>query len=127
MNDYPFPFGPLNQDPKKELEEILKWQEKINQENIKALRKVFKDEIKETFMINMLNKVKKDHNDFLKYYPNALTLNPIEMYQGSDDRIDFDICCHIVGTHKFNTLFLDESKKGVLQKDTNYKNKFMNI
>ena len=125
MNNTPFPLKPFSVDPKKEIENFIKWQESINRENLKALRKIFKEEIKETFLINILNKVKAEHNDILKYYPNALNLNPVEMMQGADDRVDFDICCHIVGIHKFNMLFLDDIKKGEFQKDLKYQNKLV--
>lgn len=107
--------------------DVLKEQvEKINKANMKALRNIFKDEIKETFLIKIYNKIRKEHTDIIDYYANAFNLNVEGLLQGADDRIDYDLCCHIVGIHKSNILFLSEEEKGRLQKSSDYCKKLCN-
>ena len=85
-----------------------------------ALKKIFGDEIKTSFLIKILNKVVEKHMDIIKYYKNALNFNLEEAIQGANDDMDYDICRHIVGHHSFNMLFLPESEKGSLQENNKY-------
>lgn len=115
MNNFPFP--PLNRNSKESLDELS---EKIYRENIKALKKIFKDDIKESFLISVFNNVQKKYVDILDYYPNEFDLSPTNLIINGDAQIDYDICCHIVGIHKFNMLFLPESTRGEYQKNPKY-------
>lgn len=116
MNNFPFPI--LDE---KEKNEIIRKKNEINKKKHEALRNIFKNDIKGSFLISILNKVYDVlGNSIFQYYPNAFNITDIVVLQGADERIDFDICQHIVGIHKFNTLFLSNEEKGSLQKDTKY-------
>lgn len=117
---------PQMNNPKEMMDNIKKMNEQIIQQNHKALRNLFKKEIKESFLIQMSEKVKVDHPDIFKYYKNAFNMSLESILQGIDDRIDYDICCHIVGIHKSNILFLRDDEKGNLQNDSKYKQQLSN-
>ena len=130
-NNVPMPMFPPN--PQKLLEDLNKSMndlqvqvDKINKANMKALRNIFKEEIKETFLIKIYNTIKKEHPDIIDYYANAFNLNVEGILQGAGDRIDYDLCCHIVGIHKSNILFLSEEERGRLQKSSEYCKKLCN-
>ena len=96
---------------------------KFNKENNKALRNLFRNDIKGNFLIKILEKIRLNYSDVYKYYENPLNVNIENILQGMDDKIDYDVCCHIVGIHKSNTLFLSDEQKIKLQNDLNYQNK----
>lgn len=96
---------------------------KFNKENNKALRNLFRNDIKGNFLIKILEKIRLNYLDVYKYYENPLNVNIENILQGMDDKIDYDVCCHIVGVHKSNTMFLSDEQKIKLQNDLNYQNK----
>ncbi len=108
------------------IENFTKMMDQIIHENELALKKIFSKEIKESFLITILKKVKMSYPDILKNYPNAFNLNPVNFMAGNDDKIDYDICCHIVGIHKFNMLFLRDDERGSFQNDSKYQDKLVN-
>ena len=122
MNNFPF-MPQFNQNPKQMLAELERMTNEMIRQNNQALKNLFKNEIKESFLIQVLEKIKKEHPDIANYYRNAFNMNIENILQGSDDRIDYDICCHIVGVHKSNILFLRDDEKGNLQNDNNYRQK----
>lgn len=120
-NNKLFPTIPVMQDaPGKKIDYLKKEMDRINKESTKALRNIFKGEIKETFLIKVLDLVKKSHIDILDQYRTVLNSNFESYLQGTDINMDYDLCCHIVGIHKSNTLFCSEDEIGKLQKDNNY-------
>ena len=108
---------------KSNMEKMMAEIEKMNTD---ALRNIFKNDIKESFLISILSKIKKDHPDISKYYQNALNISLENQLQGNTDQIDYDICNHIVGNHKFNTLFMSDDERGSLQRDNKYIDKLCN-
>lgn len=95
---------------------------KICHENDMALKNIFKDEIRGSFLIEIKYRV-----------TNAIAPIMLELYEmkftveesmiGGDDRMEFDICKQIIGVHKSNTVFLSKEERSHLEKSEEYKKK----
>lgn len=120
MNNKNIPSFLLNKDNLKAFNEQMK---QINEVIIKSIRNIFKNEIKETFLLKIFNMIKEKYPNLYNYYSDILNFNFENILQGPNNSMDYDICCHIVGIHKSNMLFLSENEKGEMQKDIKYKEK----
>ena len=97
----------------------------MNKENDQALRKIFDSKIKQNFLIDVMHKVKNEVGlDISKYYD--LSLSVENMVTGNSAAVDFDICRMIVGIHRSNCIFIDDSKRTSMEKDENYKRQLVN-
>ena len=103
----------------KEQEKMMQQQEKADRE---ALKTVFKDKIKVSFMFKVLKQIQKItnyYNDILKYYPGFFRIDPISTLM-STENVELDLCCHIVGIHTFNMLLTEEHERGTKQQSQKY-------
>ena len=103
----------------KEQEKMVQQQEKADKE---ALKTVFKDKIKVSFMFKVLKQIQKITNyysDILKYYPGFFRIDPISTLM-STENVELDLCCHIVGIHTFNMLLTEEHERGAKQQSQKY-------
>lgn len=110
----------MNQLPNNEFFKQIEFQNK------EGIKKLFKDEIKISFLLKMRELIINTYKDIYIYYPNILNLSNVDIIRGADNHIDYDLCCHIIGIHKTNILFLSEEEKGKLQNDKNYQKKLCN-
>ncbi|MBQ0101348.1 MAG: hypothetical protein KBT31_00945 [Firmicutes bacterium] len=95
---------------------------KICHENDKALRNIFKDEIRGSFLIEMKYRVANAITP-LMFELFEMKFTPENSMTGGDDRMEFDICKQIIGVHKSNTIFLSKEERSHLEKSDEYKNK----
>lgn len=112
-------YGELKLLVEKELKKMFELQE---ENNIERLKIVFKDKIKISFMLNVLNKIKTMTNNFtniFKYYPELQIQDDISLHYGLE-AINIDICNHITGVHTFNMLLVEEHERGTKQKNQKY-------
>lgn len=96
--------------------------EQIQRQNNRSLKELFKNDIRGSFLIDIKYRVL-----------NAIAEKFFELYdlRWSDERMvtgigpepEYDICKHIVGVHKANTIFLTADEKSKIEKDENYKTK----
>lgn len=90
-----------------------------------ALRNLFKKEINPSFLIKIYYRVKEElKNDLYKYYK-LPTFSVENALSGDNDNIDYDICRIIIGIHKSNIIFLDESERKKNEDNTNYEKKLV--
>ena len=96
--------------------------ERIQRQNNRSLKDLFKNDIRGSFLIDIKYRV------FNVIGEKCLTLYD---FNWSDERMvtgigpepEYDICKHIVGVHKANTIFLTAYGKSKMEKDENYKTK----
>lgn len=94
----------------------------IEKEDREALKTVFKDMIKVSFMFKVLKHIQKQtnhYNNILKYYPGFFRLDPVSTLL-STENVELDLCCHIVGIHTFNMLLTEEYERGTKQQNQKY-------
>ena len=85
------------------------WKEYEKDQDL-ALRNIFKNEIKPSFLIRIYHKVKDElGEDFLKYYQPTLTME--KELSGNSDIAEYDICKMVIGIHKSNMIFVGESEE----------------
>lgn len=87
-----------------------------------ALKQVFKDKIKISFMFKILEIIKnqtRGYDNLFKYYPSYLEFDSVSRLL-SPENIEYDLCNHIVGVHTFNMILLDEYQRGQKQNDKKY-------
>lgn len=101
------------------LENVLKMKSETEKD---ALKNLFKNRIKISFLMKILNKIKKitnNYEDIKKYYPSEYNCSYYDILLGTEN-IEFDICNHIVGVHTYNMLLVEDYKRGAMQKDNKY-------
>ena len=96
--------------------------ERIQRQNNRSLKDLFKNDIRGSFLINIKYRV------FNVIGEKCLTLYDFRwsderMVTGNGPAPEYDICKHIVGVHKANTIFLTADEKSKIEKDENYKTK----
>lgn len=90
----------------------------------KAIRNIFKGEIKGNFLIRILYKVlDKLKPELSKYYPPINTMEGVVV--GDTDNFGFDICKYIIGLHKSNMIFVPEIQQKNLMDNAEYEQKLV--
>lgn len=93
---------------------------RITQETNKALRHIFGNQIKGTFLIEIKEKVLHTlGEEMFKYYDFSLSME--KSIQGTSSEMEYDVCRHIVGIHNFNLIFLGEDDRVQLERSSEYK------
>ena len=83
---------------------------------------MFKNDIRGSFLIDIKYRVfNAIAEKFFELYD--LRWSDERMVTGIGPEPEYDICKHIVGVHKANTIFLTTEDKSRIEKDENYKNK----
>lgn len=91
----------------------------------KALKQMFGNRIKQNFLIEIKDRTQKDLGmDIFKYFNTSLNLN--NLVSGINDvAFDFELCRMVVGCHRANTIFMEDSKRSSLQQSEDYKKKLV--
>ena len=96
--------------------------ERIQRQNNRSLKELFKNDIRGSFLIDIKYRVfNAIAEKFFELYD--LRWSDERMVTGIGPEPEYDICKHIVGVHKANTIFLTTEDKSRIEKDENYKNK----
>ena len=102
------------------LDFALKQRKQIQKENEQSLRRLFDKKIKQNFLIDMLHRVIDTMGtDVTKYYD--LSINNDKMISGDLGGLEYEICRTIVGLHRSNSIFLDDSTRTSNEKSDDYK------
>lgn len=106
--------------------DMRKISEAINRQHDQVIKQIFRDKIKPGFLINMKYRVLNKAD--LTFIQNVFNLNfgPETGVVDSDNAVDYDICRHIVGTHKSNTIFMTPEERSFKEKDEEYKEQLAN-
>ena len=113
---------PLNNMTDKDIFKAI--EDMHNNEN-DVLRQIFGKKIKQSFLIEMKERVVKSI-EFMKLLPLIYNFNPnINMVLGYANW-DYDVCKYITMIHINNTLLSTDDERGSLQKDNQYKDKLFN-
>lgn len=96
--------------------------ERIQRQNNRSLKELFKNDIRGSFLIDIKYRVfNAIAEKFFELYD--LRWSDERMVTGIGTEPEYDICKHIVGVHKANTIFLTADEKSKIEKDENYKTK----
>ena len=96
--------------------------ERIQRQNNRSLKDLFKNDIRGSFLIEIKYRVfNAIAEKFFELYD--LRWSDERMVTGIGPEPEYDICKHIVGVHKANTIFLTADEKSKIEKDENYKTK----
>ena len=98
--------------------------ERFIREQNKILRTIFGKQIKGNFLIELLHTIKDKYPFLIEYYD--IRFDMANIASGGGDKMDYDICRHIVGCHATNTVFLSNEEKAKLEKNTAYKEELIN-
>ena len=102
------------------LDFALKQMKQIQKENEQSLRRIFDKKIKQSFLIDMLHRVTDTMGaDVTKYYD--LSINNDKIISGDMGGLEYEICRTIVGLHRSNSIFLDDSRRTSNEKSDDYK------
>lgn len=102
--------------------DMIKAMEDIHNNENDVLRQIFGKKIKQSFLIEMKERVVKS-KDFITLISSIYDFDfKINMVLGYANW-DYDVCKYITMIHFNNTLFLTDDERGSLQKDNQYKNK----
>lgn len=86
----------------------------------RILKNLFKEQIRGSFLMEMCDRVAlalgPDFGGVFDIVPNAM-----QMITTSGESIQYEICCHIVGTHRANMVFKTMTQVRELQRDETYK------
>lgn len=116
------PLMPL--DFQQQMLEMQSFAETMKKEENQALRKMFGSRIKQSFLIEMKERVSRNP-DYVILAPKIYDLfnfSTEKMVVGTDNP-SFDICKHITMIHYVNTVLLNDGERGSLQSDEKYKKK----
>ncbi len=96
----------------------------ITQDQDRALRNIFRNEIKGSFLIKILHSVLDNIKfDLNEYYPLNWSLE--NSIAGGSDIFQYDICKMIVGLHKSNMIFIPENERLKKQENQEYQNQLV--
>lgn len=99
---------------------FLQITERIQRQNNRTLKELFKDDIRGSFLIDIKYRVLNAIGQtILSLYD--FNFSEERMVTPGDSAPEYDICKHIVGVHRANTIFLTAEEKSKKQKDENYK------
>ena len=91
--------------------------ERIQRQKNRTLRKLFKDDISGSFLIDIKYRVLDAIGQtLLSLYD--FNFSEERMVTPGDSAPEYDICKHIVGVHRANTIFLTAEEKSKKEKDT---------
>lgn len=94
--------------------------EQIQRKNNRSLKDLFKNDIRGSFLIEMKYRVLNELGEsFLTLYD--FSWSDERMVTGNGPEPEYDICKHIVGVHRSNTIFFTPEEKSKKEKDENYK------
>ena len=97
----------------------------FHKESNEVLKNIFKNKIKQSFLIDILYKVKENIGiDVYKYFD--LSINDTKIITGDFSSIEYDICRTIVGIHRSNIIFMSDYERAQLEKKTQYKDELVN-
>ncbi len=99
--------------------------ERIQRQNNRSLKDLFKNDIRGSFLIDIKYRVfNAIAEKFFELYD--LRWSDERMVTGVGPEPEYDICKHIVGVHRSNTIFFTAEEKSKIEKDENYKTKLTN-
>lgn len=127
MNNMP-PFDPkFIEEMKNQNDFMMEFAEKQRQADNKVLKKLFAGKIKQSFLIEMKEKIthRPDMMDLAVNHYDVLNFSHESMVLGKDN-LELDVCKFITMYHFFNTLTLDDAKRASYHDDEEYKNKLSN-
>ena len=94
--------------------------EQIQRKNNRSLKDLFKNDIRGSFLIEMKYRVLNELGEsFFTLYD--FSWSDEHMVTGNGPEPEYDICKHIVGVHRSNTIFFTPEEKSRIEKDENYK------
>lgn len=94
--------------------------EQIQRKNNRSLKDLFKNDIRGSFLIEMKYRVLNELGEsFFTLYD--FSWSDEHMVTGNGPEPEYDICKHIVGVHRSNTIFFTPEEKSKKEKDENYK------
>lgn len=101
---------------------------KYNKEVNKALKTIFGNRIKQSFLLQIRTDVMNSMGtEVFNYYENMFKLSSETLIKcNSDSFMDYEICRNIVGIHRSNTIFMNDADRAKLQDDQEYRNKLVN-
>ena len=104
-----------------DLRESIRSIEEMRRENNRALKRLFSGQIKQSFLIRVLEIVRKKYCFELF---ELFKINPsIEsMITGQIETMDYDVCKHIVGIHKVRMIFVKPDERNCFQNNDAYVN-----
>lgn len=86
----------------------------------KALRNIFKNQIKGNFLIDTYNRtLNRLGTSLFQYFDLQLTKE--RMVAGATEKLEYEICKHIVGLHRSNLVFKIEDERLEMEKSETYK------
>ena len=103
----------------KEKNELLQFLDEYKNFADTALKRIFKGEIKESFLIKMKYRVLDLLGTRITDYYN-MNMEKENVISGRSENIQYDICRHIVGLHKSNTIFLSDEERSAKEKSEDY-------
>ena len=90
--------------------------EQIQRKNNRSLKDLFKNDIRGSFLIEMKYRVLNELGEsFLTLYD--FSWSDERMVTGNGPEPEYDICKHIVGVHRSNTIFFTPEEKSKKEKD----------
>ena len=98
----------------------LQYAEQIQKQNDRLLKELFKDDIRGPFLIDVKYRVIAAIGEkFFTLYD--FNLSKERIITGYTQIPEYDICNHIVGVHRSNTIFFTSEEKNKIQKNETYK------
>ena len=95
---------------------------KIEQQNNRTIKELFKGYIKGSFLIDIKYRVIKELGvKLLTLYDFNFQHHINDLVTPKDTNSEYDICKHIVGVHRANTIFLTSEERIQKEKDEKYK------
>ena len=91
----------------------------------KALRNIFKNQIKGNFLIDIYNRTLDRLGPSLFQYFD-LQLTKERMVAGTTEKFEYEICKHIVGLHRSNLIFKTDDERADMEKCEAYKTQLVN-
>lgn len=115
-------FSPIPLDFQQQMLEMQSFAENMKREENQALKKMFGNRIKQSFLIEIKERVSRNP-EYVMIAPKIYDLfnfSTEKMLVGIDNP-SFDICKHITMIHYANTVLLNDGDRGLLQSDEKYK------
>lgn len=115
---------PMSLDFQQQMLEMQSFAENMKREENQALKKMFGNRIKQSFLIEIKERVSRNP-EYVMIAPKIYDLfnfSTEKMLVGTDNP-SFDICKHITMIHYVNTVLLNDGERGSLQSDEKYKKK----
>ena len=99
----------------------------VEHRNNRTLKELFKGYIKGSFLIDIKYRVIEELGEkLLTLYDFSLQRHINDLVTPKDTNAEYDICKHIVGVHRANTIFLKSEERIQKEKDEKYKSQLIN-